>query len=371
MIRVLHSVSNMDRAGIETMLMNYYRHMDRSRVQFDFLCNKKKPGDYDGEIRAMGGRIFRSPGLNPLRYPQYLRYMQRLFRQYPEYRIVEAHNGAFGVYALYAARRSGVPVRIFHAHGAGLTRDKKLPLKLVCRALLPYQLNRRFTCGAAAARCYFGEAAARAGAYELIPNAIEPERFAYNGEVRARLRAEHGLTEKHVVGHVGRFAAQKNHRFLLEVFAALAKTDDRAQLVLLGEGELMERVRAQAEALGLAGRVDFLGSVSNTHEWYQAFDCLVLPSLWEGLPVVGVEAQAADLPCVFSGSVTREAALTERARFISLDAPVTAWAEALRGALAETGRRDRSRLIAEKRYDIRTEAVRLQELYLRMAEEGL
>lgn len=104
MIRILHSVSNMDRAGIETMLMNYYRYMDKSKVQFDFLCNKKKPGAYDDEIKSMGGRIYHTPGLNPAKYPVYLKYMRELFQEHPEYKIVEAHNGALGVYALHAAK---------------------------------------------------------------------------------------------------------------------------------------------------------------------------------------------------------------------------------------------------------------------------
>lgn len=126
MIRILHSVSNMDRAGIETMLMNYYRYMDKSKVQFDFLCNKKKTGAYDDEIKSMGGRIYHTPGLNPAKYPVYLKYMRELFQEHPEYKIVEAHNGALGVYALHAAKVSKIPVRIFHAHGASITNDVKI-----------------------------------------------------------------------------------------------------------------------------------------------------------------------------------------------------------------------------------------------------
>ena len=137
MIRILHSVSNMDRAGIETMLMNYYRHIDRSKIQFDFLCNKKKPGAYDAEIKEMGGNIYHTPGLNPAKYPSYLKCMKKIFEENPEYKIVEAHNGALGVYALHAAKVNHIPVRIFHAHGASITRDWKLPIKLVCKALLP------------------------------------------------------------------------------------------------------------------------------------------------------------------------------------------------------------------------------------------
>lgn len=209
MIRILHSVSNMDRAGIETMLMNYYRHIDRSKIQFDFLCNKKKPGAYDAEIKEMGGNIYHTPGLNPAKYPSYLKCMKKIFEENPEYKIVEAHNGALGVYALHAAKVNHIPVRIFHAHGASITRDWKLPIKLVCKALLPSNMNQHFSCGIEAARCYFGEKVVERNDYELIPNAIEVNRFVFDSTIRNRIRHDNHLENKHIVGHVGRFMSQK------------------------------------------------------------------------------------------------------------------------------------------------------------------
>lgn len=187
MIRILHSVSNMDRAGIETMLMNYYRYMDKSKVQFDFLCNKKKPGAYDDEIKSMGGRIYHTPGLNPAKYPVYLKYMRELFQEHPEYKIVEAHNGALGVYALHAAKVSKIPVRIFHAHGASITKDWKLPIKLVCKACLPTNMTHHFSCGVEAAKCYFGQKVVDENDYVLIPNAIDVARFIYNPKIRNKI----------------------------------------------------------------------------------------------------------------------------------------------------------------------------------------
>jgi len=361
----------MDRAGVETMLMNYYRHIDRTEVQFDFLCNKAKPGAYDGEIRSLGGRIFRTPGLNPLKYPQYLSYMRRLFTDYPEYQIVEAHNGAFGVYALYAAKINRIPNRIFHAHGASIARDWKLPWKLVCRMLLPFYMNQRFTCGIAAANCYFGRKVVESGGCELIPNAIEVERFRFNEAARTRMRKENGLNGKHVIGHAGRFMAQKNHAYLLEVFSNYCKHDQAAHLVLLGDGELMDKMKAKARKLGIAGRVTFAGNVSNVNEWCQAFDCFVLPSVWEGLPVAGVEAQAADLPCIFSDSVTPEIQLTGKAVFVSLTAPVEQWTAAVQNALQLTKRQDNTQLMMDKGYNIKTEAAKLQARYLRLAGGSL
>ncbi len=367
MIRVLHSVSNMDRAGIETMLMNYYRHIDRTKVQFDFICNKTKPGAYDEEIKAMGGRIFHTPGLNPVKYPRYLKYMKKLFDEYPDYRIVEAHNGALGVYALHAAKVNNIPVRIFHAHGASITKDWKYPLKLVCKAMLPSNMNKHYTCGIEAAKCYFGEKTVAAGDYEFIPNAIETERFLFNGEVRERIRKQYNLQEKHIVGHVGRFMKQKNHVFLLDVFKELTNLDNSAFLVCLGDGELLKTIKNKAETLGITDKVLFLGNVGNVNEWYQAFDCFILPSVWEGLPVVGVEAQTADLPCVFSDSITEEISLSDRTTFLSLKKSKEQWAKCITEQFRLVERRNTAELIKSKGYDITTEAVKLENKYLELA----
>lgn len=366
MIRVLHSVSNMDRAGIETMLMNYYRHIDRSKVQFDFLCNKKKPGAYDTEIRKMGGRIYHTPGLNPVKYIQYLRYMKGLFEEYPEYFIIEAHNGALGVYALHAAKVSGIPVRIFHAHGASITKDWKLPIKLICKAFLPSNMNYHFTCGFAAAECYFGKEIVDKDDYELVPNAIEIERFVFKEEIRNKIREQYGLEGKHIVGHVGRFMAQKNHTFLIDVFAEVVRQDAKAILVLLGDGELQMDIYTKVKDKKLEEYVLFIGNVGNANEWYNAFDVFVLPSIWEGLPVVGVEAQANDLPCLFSANVTEEIALSDRAKFIELDAPLSIWANEIIEGFNLKERRNNTELLTEKHYNIHFEALRLQERYLEL-----
>lgn len=367
MIRILHSVSNMDRAGIETMLMNYYRHIDRTKIQFDFLCNKSKPGAYDDEIRALGGRIFHSPGLNPLKYPKYLRYMSDLFSEYPEYQIIEAHNGALGVYALYAAKKNNIPVRIFHAHGASITKDWKLPIKLLCKSLLKFNMNKQFTCSQAAAECYFGNEIVEKKDYVFIPNAIDLSSFSYNKNIRNKMREMYGLSDKHVVGHVGRFMGQKNHTFLLDVFNVIKLKDPNSHLVLVGEGELMNAIKAKATKLGLMDSITFAGVASNVNEWYQAFDVFVLPSIWEGLPVVGVEAQAADLPCIFSSSITKEIDILENTKFIDLTETAEIWADAILTAMNYIDRKNVTNLIAANGYDVSFEARKLQERYLSIA----
>jgi len=174
MIRVLHSVSNMDRGGIETMLMNYYRHIDREKVQFDFIVNKQKPGDYDDEIRRLGGHIYQSPGLNPLHYPAYLRFVQQTVAADPRIRILHAHNEAMGLYALKGAEKAGLQVRIAHAHNIWIVRDYKWPLKMFCKQLLPGAATHLWACGRDAGIYYFGKADWEHRG-QIIPNAIEPE----------------------------------------------------------------------------------------------------------------------------------------------------------------------------------------------------
>ena len=368
MIRVLHSVSNMARAGIETMLMNYYREMDRDRIQFDFLANKPDPGAYDEEIRAMGGRVFVSPGLNPVHFPRYKRFVGELLRNHPDIKIVHAHNEAMGYYALQSAKDAGIPVRIAHAHNTRIIRDYKYPLKMVCKRLLPGAATDYWSCGRDAGIYYYGEKRWKESGF-ILHNAIDLDRFRFNPEVRARLRKEHGLENAFVLGHVGRFNLQKNHSRLLDIFAAVVQAAPEARLALIGVGELEQETREKARALGLEDKVLFLGQMANVNEWYQAMDCFVLPSLFEGLPVVGVEAQAAGLPCFFSDRVTDEVLLILEARCVSLEESSREWAEKILACRKARG--DRAcgeELIRRAGYDIHAEAKKLQEIYLNKAK---
>lgn len=368
MLRVLHSVSNMDRAGIETMLMNFYRRMDRSLVQFDFLLNKSRPGAYDDEIRQLGGRLYYAPGLDPLHYPAYLHQVQQILAQDRQIRILHAHNEAMGLYALNGAKRAGLPVRIAHAHNTRIQMDYKWPLKMLCKQGLASSATHLWGCSQAAGNYFFGQAPwAERGM--VLRNAIEADSFRFDPALRARMRSRYGLTEKLVVGHVGRFAPQKNHQRLLELFAALVCCCPNAVLVLVGEGEQQQAVRRRAQRLGLAERVLFAGEQSDVRAWYQMMDLFWLPSRFEGLPVVGVEAQAAGLPCIFSGNVPAEVLLSDRAVRLPL-ADENAWVQqSLRLLSRPADRALGAAAVCRAGYDIATEAPRLQALYQTLAQE--
>jgi glycosyltransferase involved in cell wall biosynthesis len=360
----------MARAGIETMLMNYYREIDRDLVQFDFMANKPAPGEYDEEIRSMGGRVFVSPGLNPLHYPKYRRFVAELLHESPEIKIVHAHNEAMGYYALQSAKDAGIRVRIAHAHNTQIIKDYKYPLKMVCKQLLPGAATDYWSCGRDAGIYYYGEKRWKESGF-ILRNAIDLPRFAFKAEARERIRKANGLDGCFVMGHVGRFNLQKNHSRLLDIFAELAKAVPEARLALIGVGELEQSVKEKAAALGLQDRILFLGQMSDVSEWYQAMDCFVLPSLFEGLPVVGIEAQAAGLPCFFSDRVTDEIVLSPSAHRISLEADDAEWVREIMAARQPEALRGQGiDIVRQAGYDIHEEAKKLQEIYLKMAERA-
>lgn len=362
MIRILHSVSNMDRAGIETMLMNFYRHMDRDQIQFDFLANKPAPGDYNEEIRSLGGRIFVSPGYKS--YPRYLRFMTKLFEKHPEYRIIHTHNGALMLYALESAKKNRIPIRIAHAHATEIPVGLKNEVKKVIRPMIKYVATDYWGCSDAAGRFYFSEKRWNK-ANELIHNAINVENFTFSETNRKRIREQYGFGDKLVIGHVGRLMEQKNQKKLLDVFAQVHRRRPDTHLVIIGTGELENKLRQQTRELGIEDSVTFTGVLGNVNEWYSAFDVFVMTSLYEGLPVVAIEAQAADLPCVLTDTITPEVKITKNVQFFGLHDDSLKWANAILD-IKPAKRVSRGEELLKAGYDIRSEAKRMQELYLKM-----
>ena len=360
MIRILQSVSNMDRGGIETMLMNFYRHMDRDKVQFDFLTNKNVPGDYDEEIKALGGRIFITPGFRS--WKKYLAYMTDLFKEHPEYKIIHTHNGSLMLYALESAKKNDIPIRIAHAHATAVPVGIKNQLKKLMRPLIKYAATDYWGCSDAAGKFYFSEKYWNK-AHEFIRNAIEVDNFTFNSEIRKTIRDEYGFGDKLVIGHVGRMAPQKNQKKLIDVFNEVHKVNPETHLVIIGTGELEEKLKQQVKDLGLSQAVTFTGVLSNVNEWYSAIDVFVMTSLYEGLPVVAVEAQAADLPCVLTDTITPEVKVCEKVSFLGLNDDSKKWANEIL-SIKPGERVPRKEELINAGYDINTEAKRMQDLYL-------
>lgn len=363
MVRVLHIVTNMDRGGLETMLMNYYRHMDREKIQFDFLEHRRDRAAYDDEIESLGGRIFRLPRLNPLS-SDYFHALNAFFAAHPEYRIVHSHLDCMSAYPLCAAKNAKVPVRIAHAHSTSQDRNWKLVFKLISKKLISLYTTDLFACSADAGEWMFGTKDVH-----ILPNAIDIERYAFNLLIRNQTRKVLGLDDAFVIGHVGRFSAVKNHSFLTDVFAQIKRQEPNSKLLLVGAGSEMQAVQQKVKALGLGADVIFTGVRNDVANLMQAMDVFVFPSLYEGLGIVLIEAQSAGLPCVVSDVIPREAYLTDLVTAEKLSSSVETWAEKILEK-REVLRTDRRAEIAAHGFDITTEAVKLQEFYINVYEQN-
>lgn len=358
MIRILHIVTYMGRGGLETMLMNYYRHMDRSKIQFDFLVHRDFRADYDDEIESLGGRIYRLPRLVPWS-PAYRRKLNRFFEEYPEYRIVHVHQDCLSAVFLKAAKKYGIPVRIAHSHNSNQDKNLKYPIKLYYRRQIPRYATRLFACSREAGEWMF-----RGAPFQILNNAIDAGQYRYDPQVAAQKRKELGIPDGSlVIGHVGRFEPQKNHQFVLEIFAAIRKREKNAVLLLVGDGSLRPAIENRINALGLSGSVLLTGVREDVPALLQAMDVFVFPSLYEGLGIAAVEAQAAGLPCVVSDRVSPECKKTELVTFISFQAPAEEWAEQVLAAY-RMEREDTCAQIAASGFDIVENAKWLQNFYL-------
>ena len=363
-IRILQCVSNMDRAGIETMLMNFYRNIDRNVIQFDFLCNKPKHGDYDEEIKKLGGKIYVTPGLNPLKWFKYQKYMKQLFREHPEYKIIHCQNESMGFPALYAAKHANIPVRISHSHNTVTRLDFKWPIKVIYKRLIPKVATHRVACSKAAGEFFFKNN------YSIIYNAIDTTKFIFDRAKREKIRKKLNINNStYVLGHVGRFESQKNHKFLINLFFEYLKTNDNALLLLIGSGSLERKIKNKVEMLGISTKVIFLGNIPNVNDYYNAMDLFILPSFHEGLPVVGIEAQISSLPCVFSDKITKEVKISSTDDFVSLNASVKYWIEKIEKFRNSQKNYRRKNEEIDSKYDIKDATIKLANWYKKLYAE--
>ena len=358
---VAQIIGRLSAGGVEAVVNNYWREMDEAQVRFDYYIDDDSPCEPSRELLARGVRYVKIPSSkHPLRRAHAL---QKLFRE-NRYPIVHAHMNSLNQMVLYAAWRAGVPVRISHSHSTSDPAEgMRAKLKETLRHTGGWFATDAMACGEAAGRWLFGEAAMEAGEVTILPNAIDLNRFAFDEQARGELRAQLGVEGRFVVGHVGRFMKQKNHSFLIRAFSTLHADNPNAVLLLVGDGALKASVEQQARSLGLADAVRFLGMRDDVAKLYSAFDVFVLPSLYEGLPVVGLEAQAAGLPCLLSDHVSREAGVRQDVRFLPLD--VATWAREMEkcGATDGESRRMAMQQMQGGPYDLHACGKKLQAYY--------
>lgn len=364
-LRVLQVMASMNRGGAESFIMSLYRKINRDQVQFDFVVHTDDEGDFDSEIKRLGGKIFHAPRYRGTNHRDYSAWWRHFLRLHPEYRVIHGHVRSVACIYLRIAQRRGLTT-ISHSHSTTSGSGPEAWAKAILQWPIKYIADYLFAPSSDAARWLFGKrGAARTG---IIRNAIDVQDFAFNPRLRRDTRLTLGLDAEFVIGHVARFHPVKNHEFLVDVASELAQRGENVVLLLVGDGELRRAVERKVVDLNLDRHVRFLGVRTDIAQLMQAMDCMLLPSFREGFPVALVEAQAAGLPCVVSDSITRETAITDLVTFLALDAGASAWADWLISNRPPYARYDTAAKITAAGFDSRQVAEQMASFYMAITQ---
>jgi glycosyltransferase involved in cell wall biosynthesis len=363
-IRVAQVVGKMVGGGVESVVMNYYRHINHDEVQFDFLVDADSTLIPRQEIEALGGRVFVIPP-----YQHQIAYQKELVRLFKkeQWKIVHSHINTLSVFPLWAAKRAGVPIRIAHSHAtAGKGEFVRNAMKYILRCGSTWFPTNRVACSEYAGKWLFNKAQ-----FTIIPNAFEIQSFAFNPVLRQKMRRSLGIEKDAIViGHVGRFAPPKNQMSLISFFAHTKfPKDKKTYLVFAGQGPDLDTSKRLAKQLHMENRVIFAGQQSNMPAFYSALDVFVLPSTYEGLGLALIEAQASGLPCIASSTISHEADPTHTVHYVEFGNE-TAWEYALSHFRPNTTRvLNQSKKRALETFDIKKAAPRLVAYYERLVAE--
>ena len=361
-IRVAHIMGKMGGGGVESVVMNYYKNINRAKIQFDFICDEDSTNIPKEEIESMGGKVIIIPP-----YQKIFKYHKELKKILKDgnYKIVHSHISTISVFSLFAAKCAGVPVRIAHSHSTTNKKEtKKNLLKQMLRPFSKVFSTHYIGCSELAGRWLFGNKEFEKGNVYILNNAIDLNLFKYDTNIRKKKRKDLGINDNTlVIGHLGRFVEQKNHRFLIDIFNEVHKKNNNSILLLGGQGPLLEEIKEKVTQLKLDYYVRFLGQRNDVEELYQAFDVFLLPSLYEGLPVVGVEAQASGLLCIFSDDMTKETKVLDSTIFMNLNNSAIEWADRLLEAYKKFNRVDTRKEISNNNFNIKVESTKLEEYY--------
>lgn len=327
-IRILHIVGIMNRGGLETLIMNIYRNIDRDKVQFDFLVHSDMQGVFEEEIIKLGGTIYRISHVSKVGPMKYKKELNKFFKSNQQYKIVHSHMNTISGIILREAKKCGIKIRISHSHNAYPKMNLIESIyKNYSKLFINNNSTYKFACSKLAGSWLYGKK------YEndvkIINNGVNINKFKYNPDVNGWKRKELNIDKNSfVVGHIASFTLQKNHDFLIDIFKEIKNQNDNAILLLVGDGVLKKSIRNKVRELGLVDNVIFLGIRDDIEQLIQVFDIMVFPSFHEGLPVTLIEAQASGLKCIISDNITKEVDMNiDLLKFLSLEKSARYWAE--------------------------------------------
>ena len=351
--------------GLEAFVMNYYRVLVHMDIQFDFVCMYDKIA-YEDEIKKLGGKIYYIPNVKK-NYQGYVKQLKRILRE-TKYDVVHVNMlSAANIVPLIVASYGKVPTVIAHSHNSSTPGVVRNLLHRINRPLIPMFATKYFACSELAGEWLFSKKIRKSNNYHLIHNALDLKKFAFSLSEREEIRHELGVEGKFVLGHVGRFEEQKNHEFLLEIFREVASACEEAILLLVGEGELQEMIQKKAEEYGIEDRIRFLGIRKDVAELWKGMDIFVFPSLFEGLPIVALEAQASGIRSVMADTITAEVKIVNKVKFLSLQDSPKEWSRVILSYKGEDRSEEENsgirQAFAKAGYDIESAAQTLLSYY--------
>ena len=360
-IRVAQIMGKLWAGGVEMVVFNYYRAINKSKVQFDFYYDEDSTVEPPQDLIDMGARFYKVPPYQKL--PRYIETLRKYFKE-NRYLIVHSHINTLSVFPLFAAWTCRVPIRIAHNHSVPSGKEyKRDALKYFLRSFARVFSTEYFACSEKAGRWLFGNKCYEAGKVTIIKNAVNFEKFRPDIDTTNELKEELGLGSKLVVGHIGRFTFAKNHKFLLDVFQKIAAMRNDTVLLLVGDGELHQKIYETVKQKHLESRVIFAGQVSNPEIYYATMDVLAMPSIVEGLSLVTIESQIASVPAVVSEAIPEEAIISNSVKRLKLDDP--SWA----GTILDYANKIVTLNDRSKEYDIKSAVKNLEDLYLKKVED--
>jgi glycosyltransferase involved in cell wall biosynthesis len=364
--KILHIANMQKGSGVASFLMNYFRYVDRSRFKFYFLSTSNVTSSYNDEITRLGGTMFMAPYYKSHLF-KYLFYLNKVIRE-EYFDIIHCHEFVLSVFALVIARKKRIRVRIIHSHNNSINSTIKRCIVFFSHFLFKLFATDFFSCSNEAGKFLFGNNCK----ITTINNAVDIDNFTFKNFNREDIRSELKIPEYfHVIGHVGRFSEQKNHLFILKVFTDILLREKHCILLLVGLGEKYQEIKNLAVTLNISDKVIFYGLTGNTAELYSAMDIFIFPSLFEGLPIVGIEAQCAGLPVVASTNIPRQMQVTDLVTWLDLSDGSDKWAdEVIRILSQENGRKDMSNIITDAGYNILVESKKLEQKYIELVRKS-
>ena len=351
------------------MLMNLYRNIDRKKFQFDFVVHRNQKAAFDDEIRELGGRIYYAPQYVLLNHFSYMKWWNNFWKKHPEYKIIHSHTYSLASVQHKIAKKYGLKT-VVHSHSTSTPNNFKGKVQRAFQKNITNISDYLFACSAAAGEWLYGRDCANRKNYVLLKNAIDTDKYSFDENVRKIIREELKISDKFVVGHVGSFGIPKNHTYLLDVFKRISLDRDDAILLLVGDGNLRAEIENKIKELDIEDKVIMTGVRSDVDKLMQAMDCFVFPSLYEGLPVTVIEAQAAGLSCFISDTITEEVSITDLVERLPINVTPNCWSNKILEKMQSYKREDMKQKIIDAGYAIKQTANWLTDFYLEITQKN-